>query len=107
MPLHKIFAAVAALVGWASVALQLFLFLDNRTAPPVTALLRFFTYFTILSNLLAAIMFTVLAVYRYDHLLSSPGGITAVTAYMIVVGIIYNVFLRGLVNLDDLDALVN
>jgi hypothetical protein len=109
MPLQKIFSALAALIGWASIGLQLFLYLDNRTVALAIALLRFFTYFTILTNLLAAVMFTVVALSKTPQrrLISSPGGVTAITAYMVVVAVIYNIVLRGLVQLDDLHAVVN
>ena len=107
--IQKIFAALAALIGWVSLGLQLILVLDHRVVPAAMAVLRFFTYFTILTNLLAASMFTALALprTRKSSWLSMPATITAVTAYMTVVAIVYNTVLRGLVELHGLNSVLN
>src|ERR1700678_2484825 len=106
---QKIFAILTALIGWLSLVLQLILFLDNRTVAVSMALLRFFTYFTILTNLLAASMFTAIALSRNQKSFwpGLPGVITAVTAYMTVVAIIYNTVLRGNIELRGLNAVLN
>jgi hypothetical protein len=73
------------------------------------ALVRFFTFFTILTNLLAASMFTAIVQIRSRPIsrLATPSAITAITAYMTIVGIIYNTVLRGLVELHGLNAILN
>ncbi len=104
----KIYAIVAAFVGWASLLLQLILFLSDRTVTVAMALLRFFTYFTILTNLLAALLFTAFAVPRTRaSWLTQPGTVTAVTAYMIVVALVFNTLLRGLLQLTGLNSVLN
>jgi hypothetical protein len=100
-----IFAIVAAAIGWVSLILQLILVMENRIVSPSMAMLRFFTYFTILTNLLAAMLFTGIAFGRETSFFKKPGTITAVTGYMTVVAIIYNTILRGLVELHGLGQL--
>ena len=90
---RRTFAALAALLIWFAVILQLVLMLRNESAQPLAqTLTRFFSYFTILINILAATYLTAQAVgaawsYR-------PGVLTAVTGYILIVGISYQVLLR-------------
>jgi hypothetical protein len=109
MSIKSAFAILAALIGWVSLLLQLILFIDNRTVSAAMALVRFFTFFTILTNLLAASMFTAIALRgaRPPSGLATPAAITAIAAYITVVGIIYNTVLRGIVELQGLNAILN
>jgi len=87
---------VAGVIGLAMVVLQLVEYLQSGVAPVGVMLLRFFCYFTILTNLLAALVFLRIGLGR-------PGSaslVTAVTGYMLVVGIIHYFFLRGLRELN-------
>ncbi len=62
----RIYATVGALLGWFALALQLFLMLDTAPAGSVAlvrTLVTFFSFFTILTNLLVALVFTA-AVFR-------------------------------------------
>lgn len=102
-------ALIAAIVGWVSLLLQMILFIDNRTVAAAMALARYFTFFTILTNLLAALMFTAITLsYKWPRSwLVVPSTVTAITAYMTVVGIIYNLVLRGNIELHGLNAILN
>lgn len=102
-----IFAIVAAVIGWVSLILQLILVMEDRIVSPAMALLRFFSYFTILTNLLAAIMFTAIAFGPESSLFRKSGAVTAITGYMAVVAVIYNTVLRGLVELQPLGQVLN
>ncbi len=62
----RIYATVGAFLGWFALALQLFLMLDTAPAGSVAlvrTLITFFSFFTILTNLLVALVFTA-AVFR-------------------------------------------
>ena len=63
------------------------------------SLTRFFSYFTILTNLLIAVTsaFVLLAPHSgMGQLCDKPGTVTAITVYIVVVGLVYNLVLRGL-----------
>jgi hypothetical protein len=79
-------AGAAALVAWTSLGLQLALLLNAMNMAP--ALWRFAGYFTILTNLLVAVMATEIASGRTDRL-SGPAARMAVTAAIVLVGVAY------------------
>jgi hypothetical protein len=86
-------------IEWFALIAQFFLAMENRAGSAGEAIGRFFSYFTVLSNGLAAVAFTTLlltpgrAAARW---FARPSVLTALTLYMIVVGITYNVVLRGI-----------
>jgi hypothetical protein len=93
-------AMVGALVGWAALLLQFGLLMASFRAEGGTALggiWRFFGFFTILSNILAAIVLTHAALKpRAATGLTDPPVELAVTTAMALVGIVYAVVLRAL-----------
>ncbi|MGN6494975.1 MAG: Pr6Pr family membrane protein [Agriterribacter sp.] len=106
---RQLVVIAGALLAWAAVLLQLFLILQNRTVSVTETLLRFFTFFTILSNLLVAICFTVTAMRsRYPGaFFARPVVQSAVTVYIIIVGVVYNLVLRFLWAPQGLQRLVD
>lgn len=95
----KLFLAVGALAGWFAVILQLYLMLENKTASATETVIRFFSFFTILTNTLLAVYFTVLLIQPH----SRPGKwfaknttATALAVYITIVGLVYNAVLRFL-----------
>lgn len=85
--------------GWFAVITQLFLMTDNRTAGITETIVRFFSFFTILSNILVSIIATGTLVRpgrRWHQWAVKPGVQTAVTVYILVVGLVYNSILRFL-----------
>ncbi|MFT3945398.1 MAG: Pr6Pr family membrane protein [Agriterribacter sp.] len=59
--MKQIFAFLIAFVGWLAVILQFYLMVENRTASVTETVIRFFSFFTILTNTLVAIAFSVQA----------------------------------------------
>jgi hypothetical protein len=93
------YAAGYMLLAWATLALQFILMIDSRVVSIPLTILRFFSFFTILCNLLAALVFTGMCLPASAgrfKLFTSQGARTAITLYMLVVGIIYNTVLRSL-----------
>lgn len=95
----RVFAAIAALVGWGAPALQLTL--TFRTAAESGwgsegILFSFFGFFANLTVILAAVAFTSLALpdSRAGRLFAQPSVISAVTAAMVLVGLAYSLLLR-------------
>jgi hypothetical protein len=92
-PYVKLLAAAAALVGWAGLALQLFLMVGNLGAGP--ALWRYVGFFTILTNLGAAAVATAVALDTRSVLAGARARLMAATS-IIMVGIVYSVALRSM-----------
>jgi hypothetical protein len=95
----RFLSTVGAVTGWLAVLLQLYLIIENRTASLPETIVRFFSFFTILTNILAAICFTTVAMKTSEStngFFSRPTTLSAVTIYIIVVGIVYNIVLRFL-----------
>jgi hypothetical protein len=95
------FAICAAIIVWFSLALQfrVSLHLLNDNYPSTIKL--FLSYFTVTTNIIVAICFTALSFFkpgRPGNLFAKASTLTAITVYILVVGLIYNVMLRGLVS---------
>lgn len=94
-----IFTTISAFLGWFAVVAQLYLILKNKDVAVTDSLLQFFSYFTILTNILVAFTFTILVTKQQSSLksfLSQPQTLTAIGVYIFVVGLIYNFVLRQL-----------
>lgn len=97
MHVKKIIRLLIAIIAWSAVSLQYYLMIQNRVTPIAETTIRFFSYFTILTNLLVAVYFTIKAVGNSSNkipLKQQPGTLTAVTVYITVVGLVYQLVLR-------------
>ncbi len=93
------FLVTGATLGWFAIIFQLYLIIVNRTAPIPETIIRFFSFFTILTNILVALCVTFLLLKplgAWGKFFSRPATLTALTVYIAVVGLIYNVILRFL-----------
>jgi len=95
----RLYLAALAILAWTAVVLQLYLILAHRVASVPETILRFFSFFTILTNILVALCCT-LVLFKpgsgWGAFFGRPQTMTALTLYIAVVGIIYNVILRML-----------
>jgi len=94
----RIIALVGALLGWFTVITQLYLMMENRVVSVPGTLLRFFAFFTIDTNIIVALCFTFIFLgnkYRLGRFFSKASTVTAITVYITIVGIVYNVILRS------------
>lgn len=99
-----------ALTAWAAVIIQYDLMLENRVASVGETTVRFFSFFTILTNSLVAVFFTFGLLGKKGRSLSvlhKPGTLTAVTVYITVVGLVYQVVLRHTWNPTGLQKIVD
>ncbi len=106
----RVFSAIGALAAWSAVILQLYLIIENRTVSIPETLLRFFTFFTILSNILVATCFTVLALkpgFGSSNFFSRASVLSAVTVYIAIVGTVYQLVLRPLWDPQGLQKIVD
>jgi len=95
------FAVTIAFIGWLSLLLQFVLAMTNPVEPEPGTLerfVRFFSYFTVSTNIIVAVMFTAIAFFpatRPGAFFSRSTTQAAVTSYISIVGIVYSLFLRS------------
>ena len=87
----KVLKISIALIAWVALIIQFYLIIENRVTSISETTIRYFSYFTILTNLAVAIIFTK-EIFKSSH----ASLITAITVYITVVGIVYQVLLRSL-----------
>ena len=82
----RIFAAVGALLGWFALVLQLYLMLvQSSVHERLGTVITYFSFFTILSNILTASVFTAVALQpreRWGKWLSRPSVQAATVVYI-------------------------
>ena len=92
-----VLSTLFSIISWLTVLIQYNLMIENRLASIFETTIRFFSFFTILTNLLVAIYFT-LSFFKKNNRLRSiihrAGTLTAVTVYISIVGVVYQVVLR-------------
>jgi hypothetical protein len=97
----RIYAAVGALLGWFALALQLYLIVQAPGPERLGAVITYFSFFTILTNILAALVFTAVALQPrggWGQWLCRPSVQAATAVYIAVVGMVYQLLLRQLWN---------
>lgn len=102
--------AVIILCGWFALIGQFYLNVKNDTVTLAETILRFFSYFTIDSNLLVTVcaMFLLFgSKSRLGSFFSRESVQTALAVYIFVVGLIYNAILRFIWNPEGIQRVVN
>lgn len=82
-------ALFLAILGWISIILQFYLMMETRTISRLESVIRFFSYFTILTNMILAISFSVQAFKKETIRILTP-----ITVYITIVGLVYQILLR-------------
>ncbi|MBA3357619.1 MAG: Pr6Pr family membrane protein [Pyrinomonadaceae bacterium] len=101
------FMSLIAVSGWFALGLQFYLVLVNPDLgglTPVQRTVKFFSYFTILSNLLVTLSLTICLLMPQSGLrkfFSRPTVKSAIAAYITIVGIVYSLVLRQLWKPED------
>ncbi|GJE59257.1 Pr6Pr family membrane protein [Methylobacterium trifolii] len=95
-------AALIALVAWTGLAVQ-FSAIHGRTGSAAAALWGMLRYFTITTNLAAALLFAAIAA----GFAVPPRLLAGLALAMGLVGIVYQLLLRGLLDLSGGDALAD
>lgn len=90
--------SVIAVTGWFALIAQFYLIIANRTVSVPETIIRYFTFFTILSNILVTLCATFLLLTprsRTGHFFLRPATLTAIAVYITIVGgLVYNLILR-------------
>jgi hypothetical protein len=96
--MRKYIDSIGFLLGWLAIIGQFILMIQNRQADITETIIRFFSFFTILTNILVALYFTSrITIFKNTSLSKLPnsGNLTALTAFILVVGLVYQIILRG------------
>lgn len=105
--MKKLFPLILSVTGWFALIAQYVLHIQNGTVSLAETNARFFTYFTILTNLMVAIYFTLLLRPEPPKLIATRGILTAITSYITMVGLSYQLLLRHIWQPQGLQWLVN
>ncbi|MEO6220458.1 MAG: Pr6Pr family membrane protein [Ginsengibacter sp.] len=106
----NIYLFILVLAGWFALIAQLYLIIVNRVTAIPETIMRYFSFFTILTNILVAVCCTILLLNKKKSLynfFSNSKNITAITVYITVVGFVYNLILRFLWKPQGLQLLVD
>ena len=101
---------LGSIIGWFAVITQYALMLNVSIETTSETTIRFFSYFTILSNTLVAVYFTVMWLKKPSLLLlrlQKPGILTAVTLYISIVGLVYQLVLHSVWSPTGMQKLVD
>lgn len=85
--------------SWFAVITQFVLMLQNKQTSYLETIIRFFSFFTILPNTIVALFFSAkLFTSKKNPLnfLNKNGALTAITVFILLVGIVYQIVLRSI-----------
>lgn len=109
--LKRTAAALLALLGWATLLRQFYFSMMASGVVGISqgeGVVRFFSYFTVQTNILAALVLTAFAIKTGpEEWLVHPFVRSAVATYIVMVGIIYNTVLRPLEPLQNVMSFTN
>jgi hypothetical protein len=97
----RVYAAMGALLGWFALVLQLYLMLVRDPAAVLGVVITYFSFFTILTNFLVALVFTAAALRQrpaWGQWLLRASVQAGTAVYIAIVGIVYQLLLRHLWN---------
>lgn len=103
-------AIIVGLFGLFGIVLQFILMLQTRQTSLVEAIVRFFSYFTILTNCMVVLFFTgylLPANKKWNSFVNKNEVATAISIYIITVGVIYQTILRKPIPLEGLHRVVD
>lgn len=95
--MKKYFSFVIGVTALLSVGVQFYLMIENRVSSIPETIIRFFSFFTILTNLLVGVFFTLFYMNQKKNTFSTllkPESLTPVTVYITIVGLVYQFALR-------------
>jgi len=106
----KLSLAIIAILTWFAVIAQFCININSGAESYSLLILRFFDYFTITTNITVAVTCTIIFLKQgngWGKFFSKQQTLTAVTVYILVVGLIYNLILRVLWKPEGLQMIVN
>lgn len=109
MSRHKLLLFIIAITAWVSLIAQLVLSFGYSTTGTTETLVRFFSFFTVLTNTLVAFFASVqfFSKPQQHGFFANANTQTAITMYITIVGLVFNLVLRDLWKEGGLQALLN
>ena len=92
---YRIFLAVLSILAWFALAAQLYIIVTYRSTSVGATLVQYFSYYTILTNIMVAWVCTFLFI-RNEDTAKKQKVLTAILVYILTVGLTYNTVLRSL-----------
>lgn len=96
--MRRSLAGIITVVCWFGLVLQFVVVLTsevNQSLSVAERIIRYFSFFTILTNLIVAITTTAIAFFPRIRFFGSASTQAAVATYISIVGIVYSLFLRS------------
>lgn len=106
MDYKKLVLAAGFALTWFALTVQFIIMMQSGVTGVTDSIIRFFTYFTILSNGLAALSFTS-SLFNFSPFFSSFKVQTAIAVYISIVAIVYNSVLRFIWEPTGLQRLID
>lgn len=106
----RIVQVIGSVAGWFAVTVQFYLIIENRVASVPETIIRYFSFYTILTNILVALCFTVSFLKPgsyWGRYFTRPATVTAIAVYILVVGLVYNLILRAIWKPEGMQRLVD
>ncbi len=105
--MKKYLSVILAIIAWFAVLTQYYLMIENRVTSISETTIRFFSFFTILTNAMVAFYYTVAIIKPTTAIIQKAGTVTAITVYITVVGLVYQIVLRPLWHPEGLQKIVD
>ena len=108
--IKTLFLAIIAVAGATALAIQLGFAIAKTSISTTESIVRYFSYFTIQSNIFVTICATSLFIKpqsKWGRFFSSAEVSSAITVYIIIVGLVYNIVLRKLYHLHGSERFAN
>jgi hypothetical protein len=106
----KMFLALMVIIGWFALIAQFYINANLKANPLPEMIVRYFSYFTIQTNIIVAVCYTVLLLKpgsRWGNFFSRQQTLAAITVYILIVGLIYNTILRFTWSPEGLQRIVD
>lgn len=101
---------ILAIFGWLIIAIRLYLRIVQSEFTAFESTIQFFSYFTILTNLLVTIYCTN-QLFKTDKqnnsIFDRPEALTALTAFILIVGAVYHIALKPIWNPEGLTMILS
>ena len=107
---QKTYLVILSLLGWFALISQFYININSKISSIPETMIRYFSYFTINSNLIVTVCATIILLkpnVKLTRFLSRQSSQTAIAVYIFIVGLIYNVILRFIWNPEGLQMIVD
>ena len=108
--LERFYLAAMVIIGWFALVTQFYINMTSGISGIWELTVRYFSYFTIQTNILVAVCFTALLLKpqsKWGRFFSRQQTLSAITVYIVIVGLIYNTILRFLWDPEGLQKIVD